>query len=113
MKLRIFASSLLLAAAAFLAAPASVTGFWVLKIPTGDGNFRETFFDLKQDGDTVTGTLVGGRGGQISEGTFKDGKLKFTITPPQGRGPAGGGRGFGPTVYEGTWQAGKFAMTIT
>src|SRR5215831_13896744 len=27
-----------------------VSGFWVFRAPTGDGNFRETFFELKQNG---------------------------------------------------------------
>src|SRR6516225_4506369 len=36
-------------------AQTNTSGFWVLRVPTGDGNFRETFFELKQDGETVTG----------------------------------------------------------
>ena len=38
----------------------NVTGFWVFRVPTGDGNFRESFFDLKQDGGTVTGEFIQG-----------------------------------------------------
>ena len=42
------------------APPSNVTGFWVFRVPTGDGNFRESFFDLKQSGETVTGKLIQG-----------------------------------------------------
>src|SRR6478672_4366290 len=36
----------------------NVTGFWVFRMPTGDGNFREQFYDVKQEGETVTGEQV-------------------------------------------------------
>jgi alpha-galactosidase len=58
-----------------------LTGFWVLRIPTGDGNYRETFLDLKQNGESVTGKILPGfREWPISEGTFKDGKLHLVVT---------------------------------
>jgi alpha-galactosidase len=109
-------SVLLLAGALLVLAQTSITGFWVLKIPTGDGNFRETFFDLKQEGSSVTGNTVGGRGNPaISEGTFQDSKLHFEVAPPQfgGRGAPPNGRGRGPTVYDGVWKGGTFAMNVT
>jgi len=61
-------------------AQTDLTGFWVLKIPRGDGTYRESFFDLKQSGATVTGKIVGFREQEISEGTFKDGRLHFVTT---------------------------------
>ena len=64
-------------------ADSDLTGFWVLRIPTGDGNFRETFFDLKQTGETITGKVIRNRGDlPISEGSFKDGKLRFVVNIP-------------------------------
>src|SRR5215471_1023774 len=99
----------LLAFLALGAAPAfaqsDVSGFWVFRTPTGDGNFRETFFELKQDGETVTGKVVfGSREVAITDGSFKNGTLQFVVTygvPPQTRRVA----------YEGTLQGGKLALT--
>jgi alpha-galactosidase len=91
--------------AAALHAQTDITGFWVFRVPTGDGNFRETFFDLRQQGTSVTGASVfGTRRREISGGTVQDGKLHFTITvgqPPQTR----------EIVYDGTFAGGKFSMT--
>jgi alpha-galactosidase len=73
--------SLLLLGPRFVAAQTDLTGFWVLRVPTGDGNYRETFFDLKQSGEAVTGkVLSGARELPISEGTFKDGRLHLVAT---------------------------------
>jgi len=32
-----------------------LTGFWAFRAPRGDGTFAESFLDLKQEGDQVTG----------------------------------------------------------
>lgn len=81
-----------------------VTGFWDLKIPTGDGNFRDTFFQLRQSGEAVTGEVIFyDRHIPISDGSFKDGKLHFTVTfgqPPRTR----------VVSYDGTVQDGKINM---
>jgi len=37
-----------------------LSGFWVLRIPRGDGTYRETFLDLKQSGENVTGKILPG-----------------------------------------------------
>ena len=55
-RLAIFLLVTLLAGALPAAAPADVSGFWVLSAPTGDGNVMKTFLDLKQSGGQVTGT---------------------------------------------------------
>lgn len=44
--LALLAFSLLLSIAHPLFAQTGLTGFWVLRIPTGDGNYRETFLVL-------------------------------------------------------------------
>ena len=59
-----------------VSAQSDLTGFWVFRVPTGDGNFRETFLDLKQEGENITGKLLSGtREIPIADGTFKEGKL--------------------------------------
>jgi alpha-galactosidase len=107
MKLQsIFRFSLLLAVCALLPAQSDLTGFWVFRVPTGDGNFRETFFDLKQDGGTVTGKRAGDREAPISNGTFQGGKLRFeVVTRSQNQSRT--------TVYEATVSAGEIEMTMT
>ena len=99
----IFFFMLLLARPAW--SQADLNGFWVFRMPTGDGNFRETFFELKQDGETITGrVLAGSRELPVTDGTFRNGTLQFTVTygnPPQTR----------RVVYEGTLQGEKIALT--
>ncbi len=72
---------LVMTVAVFLHAQTDLTGFWVFRVPTGDGNFRESFLDLKQAGDQITGrVLQGRRETPISTGTFSNGKLHFVVT---------------------------------
>ncbi|HKS67878.1 MAG TPA: glycoside hydrolase family 27 protein [Candidatus Acidoferrales bacterium] len=87
-------------------AQTALTGLWLYKIPTGDGNFREIFFDLKQDGETITGKMMfrADRGLPISDGTFHDGKLHFIVhvgRPPQTRS----------VTYDGTAKDGKLFLS--
>jgi alpha-galactosidase len=97
---------LLVAGAALLLAQTDLTGFWVFRVPTGDGNFRDTFFDLKQDGQTITGKRAGMREAPVSEGTFRDGRLHFAITANFG----GQAR---TTAYDATVSGGGIEMTMT
>ena|SRR5580692_6346719 len=65
---------LLAAMAAVLAMTASaadVAGKWVGQMPTRNGDTREATFNLKADGDKLTGTMSG-PGGDIE---IKDGKV--------------------------------------
>ena len=88
-----------------LLAQNDLTGFWVFRVPTGDGNFRETFLDLKQDGKTITGkVLAGTRELPIADGTLNDGKLHFVIR-------TGSGEQVRQTTYEGTVQGDKIEMS--
>jgi len=95
--------------AVHLGAQNDLTGFWVFRVPTGDGNFRESFFDLKQEGEKITGKVIlGTREVPISEGSFRDGKLHFVVTftfgtPPQTR----------QVTYDGTLEGDKIALTST
>ena len=79
-----------LAALAAVAPPAQMdfTGFWVLRIPRGDGTFADTFIHLKQSGDTITGEMVQGqRRVPLQEGSLKDGQA--ALRHPRGRGGRG------------------------
>ena len=97
--------TIFLVSSSLLIAQTDLTGFWVFRIPTGDGNFRETFFDLKQNGDQITGRVVAGsREIPISAGTFKDGKLHFETTFGTGERARHG-------VYDGTVQNDKIELT--
>ncbi len=86
-------------------AQTDLTGFWVLRVPTGDGNFRETFFDLKQQGDVLTGNMVrDGRQTPLADGSVKDGKIHFVMTfgqPPRTR----------QITYEGAIENGKITLS--
>jgi len=76
---------------------ADPTGTWKWTTEFG-GQKREQTLKLKVEGDKVTGTLSGGRGGgkgakgkdtpaaatKIEDGTFKDGEIKFTVTRERG-----------------------------
>ena len=96
---------LLCSVAPLLWAQTDLTGFWVFRVPTGDGNFRETFLDLKQDGEKITGkVLSGSREAPISEGTFRNGTLHVVVS--FGSGPQAR-----QTVYEGSVQGDKLEMT--
>src|SRR5262249_56651145 len=104
--LRRFALLLALLALGTLAWPQTdLTGLWVFRVPTGDGNFRETFFELKQNGETIAGkVLAGSREAAITEGTFKNEALEFAVVygnPPQTR----------RVVYQGTLHREKIALT--
>jgi alpha-galactosidase len=105
----ILAVVLWMPAALRVASQIDLTGFWVFRVPTGDGNFRESFFDLKQEGEKITGkALQGPREIPISEGSFRDGNLHFVVTftfgtPPQTR----------TATYDGTLEGGKIALTST
>ena len=106
--------SALAAGVAYLYAQSNLTGFWVLRTPRGDGTFVESYFDLKQSGDAVSGTTIGGRGGQqISDGSFKDGKLHFAVQFTGRGGQKGGAPQTFTTTYDGAQQGDKFAMTVT
>src|ERR1700693_6515102 len=78
-RMALCAASLMIGALV-IRAQIDLTGLWVFKVPRGDGTFTESYFDLQQSGATVTGGRLGGRGPTpIGEGSFKGGKLHFTI----------------------------------
>jgi len=84
MKRRRFAALLSLFLMALASASASAkdfTGKWLYSWSRQDGTKVETTFDLKQDGEKVTGTVSGmnGQKTEISDGAIKDGLLIFKV----------------------------------
>ena len=43
-----------------------LTGYWVFRVPrdNNDGTFQESFFELKREGEAVTGRALKGTGGE-------------------------------------------------
>lgn len=109
-KLRIALAAALFAA--LIPAQTTVTGYWDFQAPrtaNNDGTYRETFFELKQDDDTVTGRTEpgGSRELPVVEGTFRNGQLHFAVIGMRGNTPI-------KTVYEGTRnQNGRFTLAAT
>jgi hypothetical protein len=68
------------------AAPAAdVTGKWVAQVPGRQGNTQEVTFNLKADGDKLTGTVVTPRGeNPIAEGKVEGDKISFSQTMERG-----------------------------
>jgi alpha-galactosidase len=116
-RVRLALYSLFVCATCLAAAQESLSGYWVFRVPNGDGTDRSTYMELKQDGENITGTLFGrGPRGMSISGTFHEGKLHFTVVPPT---PAPGaetgapmGR-FRPANYDGTYQDGKLTLQTT
>jgi uncharacterized protein (DUF2147 family) len=73
------ASMLVLAGTLALQA-ADISGKWTAQVPGRDGQTRETTFDLKQDGEKLTGTTnTPGGDVAIADGTVKGDDIAFTV----------------------------------
>ena len=89
MKLKHFSplAFLLLASSSYAA---DLTGNWLVKQESADGNIRETYYDLKQDGENITGMVRNNRDQKIQSGTIgADGKVTLVL---QGQNNRPGGR---------------------
>lgn len=73
-------------ALAAVALAADVTGKWTAQVPGRGGQARETTFNFKQSGSTLTGTMSGGQGGEIaiSDGKVTGDNISFTVTREMG-----------------------------
>ncbi len=72
---------LILLGLAVSAVAADVTGKWVAQVPGRQGQTMETTFDLKADGDTLTGTVATQRGEtKISDGKVSGDDISFAQT---------------------------------
>ena len=88
------------------AAPSDVSGFWVVSVPSGDGNVMKTFLDLKQSGGQVTGTAwIRTSKFTLREGSYRGGKLHLEVALSS-RHPERTVR------YDGTEDGGKLSLAI-
>ncbi|MBI5084317.1 MAG: hypothetical protein HZB13_06950 [Acidobacteria bacterium] len=83
-KTLLIVSCLLLVAGALFAA--DVTGKWTAQVPGRNGQTREQTFNLKADGEKLSGTLSGGQGGEtaIADGKISGATISFTVTRQMG-----------------------------
>src|ERR1700676_605456 len=65
---------------AMTASAADVSGKWVGQMPTRNGDTREASFDLKANGDKLTGTMSGPQGGiEIKDGKVSGNDISFKV----------------------------------
>lgn len=65
-------------------AQTNLSGYWDARTPNpgNDGTFRDTYFEIQQSGETLSGTLIRRPNGIPITGTFKDGAIHFVTVPP-------------------------------
>jgi hypothetical protein len=81
MLLRSFTQIILAAALATCAFGADVTGKWKMSFQTPNGQTRESTLTLKADGEKLTGSMEGGRGGpqEITDGKVSGDNVAFAV----------------------------------
>jgi len=79
--MKTFLLSTLLGLFAFAAFAADVTGKWTGEVPGRSGNMQTNTFVFKADGAKLTGTLNGGRGGdvELTEGKIDGDNISFVV----------------------------------
>jgi hypothetical protein len=81
MRTRLSLSAAAIFLVAGLAQAADATGTWTAQVPGRDGQTRETKFNLKADGDKLTGTMTGRNGDlTIADGKVKGDEISFDVT---------------------------------
>src|SRR6185312_16163990 len=100
-----------------VAAQTDLTGYWDSRTPnpSGDGTFRDTYFQIQQSGETISGSLIRGKNGIPITGTFKDGAIHFVTVPPPPPAPPAGSTaparpGQRPITFDGTYDGGKLLL---
>jgi hypothetical protein len=81
MKIRLSLICAFIALFAFVAFAADVSGKWTSEQQGRDGNTVTITWTLKQDGEKLSGTMAGGRGGdvQISDGKVSGNDVSFKV----------------------------------
>ena len=65
---------------------ADVTGKWTAQVPGRQGQTRETTFNFKQDGESLTGTVSGQQGDQpIKDGKVTGNSISFVRESQRGK----------------------------
>src|SRR5712692_1722935 len=83
MKLRVLVCAVaVLAVFVAVAAAADVTGKWTAQVPGRGGETRETTFNFKADGGSLTGTMSGMQGNEIaiSDGKVSGDDISFSVS---------------------------------
>jgi hypothetical protein len=79
--LKLLTTGLLMGMLALTAMAADVSGKWTAQVPGRGGQTRDATFNLKADGNTLTGTVTGPRGDtDIAEGKVDGDQISFTQT---------------------------------
>lgn len=93
-------------ALAAVAADADVTGTWKGNLETDDGS-RELTFDLKANGDKLTGTVAGllDRALDIDEGKVEGATLTFSVISESDGNAV-------KLVYKGEWEGDEIKLTM-
>lgn len=78
----LISAALMLLVAVTMAMAADVTGKWTGEVQGRQGNPRPVTFNLKADGDKLTGNSVGPQGREmaISDGKIAGDDISFTVT---------------------------------
>ncbi len=81
MKLRFGLLCFLMALASALALAADISGKWTAEMQGRGGQTMTTTCEFKVDGDKLTGTVTGGRGGpvEISDGKISGDDISFAV----------------------------------
>jgi len=107
MKKQIAVAAAVLAACAFLALAADISGKWVAQVPGRQGATQELTFTFKVEGGKLTGTVSSQRGDQqISEGTISGDTVSFVVVRQ-------GGQGQIKELYKGTISGNEIKFTRT
>ena len=90
-------------------AQSRLNGYWDLRAPNpnGDGTIRDTFFQLEQSGNALTGQLIRWHHVVPLTGTLTNGTLHFATRPPT-TAPIWQRE---PIVFDGTFSHDKLALT--
>ena len=71
-----------LTCAATASAQSDVSGIWKIEIERPDGTIQRTFFNIKQEGTSITGTVIENfHPRHIRKGSYENGRLYIEINP--------------------------------
>ncbi len=91
-------------------AQSSLNGYWDLRVPnpSGDGTFLDTYFQLQQNGDALSGQLIRWHHTTPIVGTVKKDSLHFATQPPASA-PRWEQR---PIVFDGTFANNHLTLSL-
>ncbi|MGA8939513.1 MAG: glycoside hydrolase family 27 protein [Acidobacteriaceae bacterium] len=91
-------------------AKSTVDGYWDLHVPnpSGDGTFLDTYFQLQQDGNAISGELIRWHYTIPINGTLQNDSIHL-VTQPSASTPRWEQQ---PIVFDGSFAKGKFTLTM-